>query len=71
MTDEQNPTTSAPVEPDGGYRKLKAVDDDTEGNRFRGASAPRATEPIEPESGGRFPRVQDDEAPDTQGHERR
>ena len=59
MTDKQIPATS------------DATEDDTEGNRFRGGSMPRATEPVEPEAGGRFPLVEDDETDDTQGHERR
>lgn len=58
MTDKQNPATN------------DATEEDTQGHRFRGGSAPRATEPAEPQAGGRFPRVEDD-APDTQGHERR
>ena len=72
MSDTQQ--HSHAIEPEGGYRKTKVVDDatDTEAHRFRGGSRPRATEPAPggPDAGGKFPRTADEDI-DTSGHERR
>lgn len=73
MTDKRTPAPDTAIEPEGGYRKVRATDapeTDTEAHRFRGGAP--VQEPVEAEELIRRRAQPDpDLDADTQGHERR